>query len=88
MWLFAGARGPHIFKDWKQKIRKGVFLTPEGDRSLSEQFNTWKDIVIAGLEPDEPFWSGKLAKKPYPRNHEACVKLSGAGYIRFMNGTQ
>ena len=38
--VFAGARGPHIFKDWKKHIKKSIFLTPEGDRTLSEQFNT------------------------------------------------
>lgn len=62
IWTFPGARGPHIFKDWKRNIKKSIFLTPEGDRSLSEQFNTWKDIVIPGLEADEEFWSGKLKR--------------------------
>ena len=56
--MFAGARGPHIFKDWKRHIKKAIFLTPEGDRTLSEQFNTWKDVVIPGLEPEREFWSG------------------------------
>lgn len=56
--VFAGARGPHIFKDWKRHIKKAIFLTPEGDRTLSEQFNTWKDVVIPGLEPEREFWSG------------------------------
>jgi hypothetical protein len=31
-----------------------------GDRTLSEQFNTWKDVVIPGLEPEREFWSGAL----------------------------
>ena len=53
------ARVPHIFTDWKQNI-KSVFLTPEGDRSLLEQFNTWKDVVIRGLEFHEKLWSGHL----------------------------
>lgn len=35
-------------------------LYAEGDRSLSEQFNTWKDVVIPGLEPDAQFTSGSL----------------------------
>lgn len=48
VFVFAGARGPHIFKDWKRVIKKSIFMTPEGDRSLGEQFNTWKDIVIPG----------------------------------------
>eukprot|EP00899_Mesostigma_viride_P024867 jgi/Mesvir1/5565/Mv15587-RA.1 len=63
LWVFAGARGPHIFKDWKKYIRKSVFLTPEGDRSLSEQFNTWKDIVIPGLEADAYFTGGENRRK-------------------------
>lgn len=63
VFTFAGARGPHIFKDWKRHIKKSIFLTPEGDRSLSEQFNTWKDIVIPGLEPDSEFIDGKLRKQ-------------------------
>jgi hypothetical protein len=42
VWPFPGARGPHIFQDWKKHIRRNIFLTPEGDRSLGEQFNTWK----------------------------------------------
>ena len=63
VFTFAGARGPHIFKDWKRHIKKSVFLTPEGDRSLSEQFNTWKDIVIPGLEPEKAFWSGSLRRQ-------------------------
>jgi hypothetical protein len=63
VFTFAGARGPHIFKDWKKHIKKSIFLTPEGDRSLSEQFNTWKDVVIPGLEPEKAFWSGSLRKQ-------------------------
>ena len=39
VWSFPGARGPHIFRDWKKLIKKSVFLTPEGDRSFGEQFN-------------------------------------------------
>ena len=45
LFVFAGARGPNIFRDWKLHIRRSVFLTPEGDRAMSEQFNTWKDVV-------------------------------------------
>ena len=60
VFVFAGARGPHIFRDWKRNIKKSIFMTPEGDRSLSEQFNTWKDIVIPGLENDKPYWTGSL----------------------------
>jgi hypothetical protein len=47
VWPFPGARGPHIFQDWKKHIRRNIFLTPEGDRSLGEQFNTWKVRTIA-----------------------------------------
>ena len=63
VWSFPGARGPHIFRDWKKLIKKSIFLTPEGDRSFGEQFNTWKDIVIPGLEPDSEFIEGKLRKQ-------------------------
>jgi hypothetical protein len=43
------ARGPTIFTDWRKHILKSIFLTPEGDRTL-DYFNTWKDIVIPGME--------------------------------------
>ena len=66
VFVFAGARGPHIFTDWKQNVKKSVFLTPEGDRSLSEQFNTWKDVVIPGMEFHEQLWSGSLRGKAGP----------------------
>jgi len=49
-------------KDWKHNIKKSIFLTPEGDRSLSEQFNTHKDVVIPGLEPDKV---GRCRLTPY-----------------------
>lgn len=68
LFVFAGARGAHIFKDWKKHIRKSIFLTPEGDRSLGEQFNTWKDIVIPGLEFNQDFWSGKLRRLEMERD--------------------
>ena len=74
IWTFPGARGPHIFKDWKRNIKKSIFLTPEGDRSLSEQFNTWKDIVIPGLEADEELWSGKLRNQDMKRDLFAFFK--------------
>ena len=74
IWTFPGARGPHIFKDWKRNIKKSIFLTPEGDRSLSEQFNTWKDIVIPGLEADQEFWSGKLRNQDFDRDIFAFFK--------------
>lgn len=75
--VFAGARGPHIFKDWKKHIKKAIFMTPEGDRTLSEQFNTWKDIVIPGLEPEREFWSGAL------RNREPKEQK----YVGYFRGT-
>lgn len=34
IFVFPGARGPNIFKDWKRTIKKSIFLTPEGDRSF------------------------------------------------------
>lgn len=34
VFVFPGARGPNIFKDWKRTIKKSIFLTPEGDRSF------------------------------------------------------
>ncbi len=74
IWTFPGARGPHIFKDWKRNIKKSIFLTPEGDRSLSEQFNTWKDVVIPGLEADEELWSGQLRKESIKRDIFAFFK--------------
>jgi hypothetical protein len=58
--------GAHT-QDWKKHIKKSIFMTPEGDRALSEQFNTWKDIVIPGLENDKEFWSGKLRGLPLER---------------------
>ena len=69
MFVFAGARGPHIFTDWKKSVKKSVFLTPEGDRSLSEQFNTWKDVVIPGMEFHEQLWSGSLRGKAGPERN-------------------
>mmetsp|Transcript_36753 Transcript_36753/g.87321 ORF Transcript_36753/g.87321 Transcript_36753/m.87321 type:complete len:263 (+) Transcript_36753:866-1654(+) len=82
VFVFAGARGPHIFKDWKRIIKKSIFLTPEGDRSLSEQFNTWKDIVIPGLENTKKLWSGELRKQ----NFERTVFASFRGTIHNREG--
>ena len=56
IFVFPGARGPTIFKDWEQHIKSAIFLTPEGDRKAN-YFNTWKDIVIPGLESDQTFVS-------------------------------
>ncbi|GAQ87674.1 Exostosin family protein [Klebsormidium nitens] len=52
---FPGARGPTIFSDWRTHIGKSIFLTPEGDRTI-DYFNTWKDIVIPGMESDPVFY--------------------------------
>ncbi|CAL6334967.1 unnamed protein product [Bathycoccus prasinos] len=52
IFVFAGARGPTIFRDWQKEIPHSIYLTPEGDRTLP-QFDTWKDIVIPGLEYDK-----------------------------------
>ncbi|KAK9812939.1 hypothetical protein WJX72_006050 [[Myrmecia] bisecta] len=76
VFIFPGARGPHIFRDWKQYIKKSIFLTPEGDRSLTEQFNTWKDIVIPGLEDDIRFWTGHK-REQFTERH----------YLAFFRGT-
>eukprot|EP00898_Chlorokybus_atmophyticus_P000450 jgi/Chlat1/1405/Chrsp12S02053 len=68
LFVFAGARGAHIFKDWKNYIKRSIFLTPEGDRTLGEQFNTWKDVVIPGLEIDRKFATGELRNSRVPRD--------------------
>lgn len=49
------ARGPTIFSDWQVYIKNSIYLTPEGDRKAN-YYNTWKDVVIPGLEADEQFW--------------------------------
>ena len=54
VFVFPGARGPTIFQDWEEHIKESIFLTPEGDRKAA-YFNTWKDIVIPGLEADAMF---------------------------------
>ena len=54
VFVFPGARGPTIFKEWETHIKQSIFLTPEGDRKAA-YFNTWKDIVIPGLEADQNF---------------------------------
>jgi hypothetical protein len=41
---------------------------------LGEQFNTWKDVVIPGLENDAAMWSGQLRDKPLPRDIFAYFK--------------
>lgn len=88
VFVFAGARGPHIFKDWKRVIKKSIFMTPEGDRSLSEQFNTWKDIVIPGLEPDKKLWSGELRNKNMKRSIFASFRgtIKNAGGKSYSKG--
>ncbi|KAK3233372.1 Glycerol kinase [Cymbomonas tetramitiformis] len=54
IFVFPGARGPTIFSDWQIHIKNSVYLTPEGDRKAF-YYDTWKDIVIPGLEADERF---------------------------------
>ncbi|KAK3287380.1 Glycerol kinase [Cymbomonas tetramitiformis] len=89
IWPFPGARGPHIFADWKKHIRKSIFMTPEGDRALGEQFNTWKDIVIPGLEADETYHGGKLRQMDVPRTIFAFFKGTirnrvGVGFFKLL----
>eukprot|EP00873_Tetraselmis_striata_P033273 jgi/Tetstr1/453537/TSEL_040505.t1 len=88
VFVFAGARGPHIFKDWKKVIKKSIFMTPEGDRSLSEQFNTWKDIVIPGLEPEKKLWNGELRAKNMKRSIFASFRgtIKNAGGKSYSKG--
>ena len=43
---------------------------------MSEQFNTWKDIVIPGLEPDKEFWGGVL------RNDASVTERDTFAYFR------
>ncbi|KAK3271896.1 hypothetical protein CYMTET_19782 [Cymbomonas tetramitiformis] len=47
-----------------------------------EQFNTWKDIVIPGLEADETYHGGKLRQMDVPRTIFAFFK----GTIRNREG--
>lgn len=87
VFVFPGARGPHIFRDWKRHIRKSIFMTPEGDRSLGEQFNTWKDVIIPGLEADVELTSGKTRELDGERNQLAFFRgtiwnKGGSSYSR------
>ena len=70
IFVFAGARGPTIFRDWQKEIPHSIYLTPEGDRTLP-QFDTWKDIVIPGLEYDKRMYleehRNELVKNPPKR---------------------
>ena len=70
VFVFAGARGPTIFRDWQKEIPHSIYLTPEGDRTLP-QFDTWKDIVIPGLEYDKRLYleehRNELVKNPPKR---------------------
>ena len=60
--MWPGARGPTIFNDWEKEIKHSIYLTPEGDRKV-DYFNTWKDIVIPGMEYDQKFYSVPARKK-------------------------
>ena len=60
--MWPGARGPTIFNDWEKEIKHSIYLTPEGDRKV-DYFNTWKDIVIPGMEFDQKFYSVPARKK-------------------------
>eukprot|EP00899_Mesostigma_viride_P009806 jgi/Mesvir1/18827/Mv11428-RA.1 len=70
---FPGARGPTIFEEWESQIKRSIFLTPEGDRKAT-YFNTWKDIVVPGLEADPTFHS--------PQSHARLVERKGEDHLR------
>ena len=78
--LWPGARGPTIFNDWEKEIKHSIYLTPEGDRKV-DYFNTWKDVVIPGMEFDPKFYSVPSRK--------ALVESVGEKrkYLAFFRGT-
>ena len=87
VFVFAGARGPHIFKDWKQNIRKSVFLTPEGDRSLSEQFTHGRKLSSRGWSSTRSCGAGPSGGRPArdatsSRSSEAPSGTRGASPTR------
>ena len=77
VFVFSGARGPTIFREWKTEIPNSIFLTPEGDRTLP-QFDTWKDIVIPGLEYDKRLYREEhrsvLVTEPPTRQYLAMFR--------------
>mmetsp|Transcript_45981 Transcript_45981/g.87742 ORF Transcript_45981/g.87742 Transcript_45981/m.87742 type:complete len:476 (-) Transcript_45981:490-1917(-) len=79
IFVFPGARGPTIFSDWQMHIRNSVYLTPEGDRKAF-YFNTWKDVVIPGLEADQQFW-GEESRQ------ELVTNPPHRRYIAYFRGT-
>ena len=80
VFVFPGARGPTIFSDWRSKIRMSVYLTPEGDRKAS-YFNTWKDIVIPGMEFDPQFYTESS------RNELITAYGKDRQFLSFFRGT-
>ncbi|XRB16445.1 glycosyltransferase family 47 protein [Pseudoscourfieldia marina] len=75
---FPGARGPTIFSEWEKHIKQSIYLTPEGDRK-AHYFNTWKDIVVPGLEASPIFYLPKererlLAREGKPRKYLAYFR--------------
>ena len=75
---FPGARGPTIFSEWQKHIKQSIYLTPEGDRK-AHYFNTWKDIVVPGLEASPIFYLPKerdrlVAKEGKPRKYLAYFR--------------
>jgi len=58
VFVFPGARGPTIFNEWQHQVGHSIYLTPEGDRKAN-YFDTWKDIVIPGMEADERMYLAK-----------------------------
>lgn len=81
VFVFPGARGPTIFTDWESEIKHAIFLTPEGDRK-AKYFNTWKDIVIPGLESDPMFFSSE-SRDELTENEFGAPKK----YLAFFRGT-
>lgn len=75
VFVFPGARGPTIYSDWQKVIKRSIYLTPEGDRKAF-YFNTWKDVVIPGLEADERLWG--------ERYRERLVNPATAPHRRFL----
>ena len=78
--MWPDARGPTIFNDWEKEIKHSIYLTPEGDRKV-DYFNTWKDIVIPGMEFDQKFYAVPSRK--------ALVESVGEKrkYLAFFRGT-
>jgi len=86
IFVFPGARGPTIFNEWQHQIGRSVYLTPEGDRK-AHYFDTWKDLVIPGMEADERLYLAthrqRLVDAPPQRKYLAMFR----GTIDHREGT-